>query len=120
MDKKEKSERKSWLSNFINLGNSRLKDSEIEKLEKVAKNKSKNDGKKKVFQTSYKTYDSSDTYHVKEKRVLEFHGNEKKIRISEKITKKWDDGQVDVSTKNYSTARELLRIFDKFGDLFKS
>ncbi|MDO4872664.1 MAG: hypothetical protein Q3964_01065 [Carnobacterium sp.] len=120
MDKKEKSERKSRLSKYIDLGNSRLKDSEIEKLEKVAKNKSKNDGKKKIFQTSYKTYDSSDTYHVKEKRVLEFHGNEEKIRVSEKITTKWDDGQVDVSTKNYSTAREILRIVEKFGDLFKS
>lgn len=116
MDKKEKSERKSRLSKYIDLGNSRLKDSEIEKLEKVVKNKSKNDGKKKVYQTSYKTYDSSDTYHVKEKRVLEFHGNEKKISVS----KNWDDGQVDVSTKNYSTARELLRIVDKIVDLFKS
>ena len=48
MDKKEKSERKSRLSKYIDLGNSRLKDSEIEKLEEVVKNKSKNDGKKKV------------------------------------------------------------------------
>ena len=37
MDKKEKSERKSRLSKYIDLGNSRLKDSEIEKLEKVVK-----------------------------------------------------------------------------------
>ena len=62
---------------------------------------------------------ASDTYHVEEKRILEFHGNEEKIRVSEKITKKWDDGQVDVFTKNYSTARELLRISDK-EDFFKS
>lgn len=41
MDKKEKSERKSRLSHYIDLGNFRLKDSEIEKLEKVVKNKSK-------------------------------------------------------------------------------
>lgn len=39
---------------------------------------------KKVYQTSYKTYDSSDTYHVKEKRVLEFHGNEKKLGFQKK------------------------------------
>ena len=42
---------------------------------------------KKVYQTSYKTYDSSDTYHVKEKRVLEFHGNEKKLGFQKKQLK---------------------------------
>ena len=46
MDRKEKNARKAKLSEYVNLGKGRFKDSEIEKLESLVENRDSLDGKK--------------------------------------------------------------------------
>ncbi len=119
MDKKEKAERKAKLSQYVNLGNGRFKNYEIERLESIVENRNELDGKTKTYSNSYKSFDSEDTYNVKEKDSYTFHkdDNDTKISIERNFERHWDDGQTDTSHEIYDTARDILnltlKIFDK-------
>lgn len=119
MDRREKNARKAKLSEYVNLGNGRFKDDEIEELEYLVENRSDLDGVAKTHRSSYKTFDSEDTYHVEEEDTYSFHDDEDGINIQRDFTRHWDDGQNDTSHEVYDTARGILsiasKLFGKFG-----
>lgn len=119
MDRKEKNARKAKLSEYVNLGNGRFKDDEIEKLEYLVKNRSNLNGTTKTCRSVYKAFDSEDTYNVEEEDTITFNNSEEGINIEQDSVRLWDDGQKDTSHKVYDTAREILNIasklFEKFG-----
>lgn len=116
MDRKEKTARKAKLSEYVNLGNGRFKDDEIEELEYLVKNRSNLNGTTKTYRSSYKTFDSEDTYRVEENDTYTFHSGEEGIKIERDFARHWDDGQNDTSHEVYDTARDILNIASK---LFK-
>lgn len=113
MDRKEKNARKAKLSEYVNLGNGRFKDYEIEELESLIENRDNLDGTTKTYNSSYKTFDSEDTYHVEEKDTYTFHSDNEGIRIERDFERHWDDGQNDVSHEVYDTARDILSFASK-------
>lgn len=119
MDRKEKNARKAKLSEYVNLGNGRFKDDEIEELEYLVENRSNLNGTTETYNSSYKTFDSEDTYRVEEEDIYTFHGGEEGINIERDFVRHWDDGQDDISHEVYDTARDILNIasklFEKFG-----
>lgn len=122
MDRKEKNERKAKLSQYLNLSNGRFTDYEIGKLESLVENRNKLDGTTKTYRSSYKTFDSEDTYRVEEKDTYTFHcdSDNDKIYIDRDFEKHWDDGQDDITHEKYDTARDILKllvkIFTKFDE----
>ena len=113
MDRKEKNERKAKLSEYVNLGNGRFKDSEIEELESLIENREEYDGTSKTYRSSYKTFDSEDTYRVTENETYTFHNGDDGIRINRDFTRDWDDGQRDEEHDSYDTARGILNNLSK-------
>lgn len=117
MDRKEKKEKKAKLSEYINFGNGRFKDHEIEELEDLVENRDNLNGSTRTYRSSYKAFDSEDTYHVEEKDTYTFHSDDTGIRIEKNLQKLWDDGQVDNFNEVYDSARDILenamKIFGK-------
>ena len=120
MDKKEKRERKTKLSEYVNLGNGRFKDYEIEKLESLVQNRDNLDGTTKTYRSSYKAFDSEDTYRVEEEDTYSFHSDNEGISIERDFKIHWDDGQNDSLHEKYDSARDILNLFSKlFGNSSK-
>ncbi|MBQ6164898.1 MAG: hypothetical protein IJK23_10540 [Clostridia bacterium] len=113
MDPKEKKKRKEKLSEHVNLGNSRLKDYEVEKLESLVDNREEYDGSSKTYRSSYKTFDSEDTYRVNETETFTFRGGDSGIRIDRDFQRDWDDGQRDEVHESFDTARDILTLASK-------
>lgn len=113
MDKKEKKSRKEKLSEYVNLGNGRFKDYEIEDLEYLVENREKLDGTTKTYRSSYKSFDSEDTYRVNEEDTYTFHSDENGIRIYRDFQRHWDDGQNDTEKNSFETARDILTFASK-------
>lgn len=113
MDRKEKNARRAKLSEYVNLGNSRLKDHEIEELEYLAENRDALDGISKTHRSSYRAFDSEDTYYVKEEDTYSFHSDDSGISIERNFNRLWDDGQNDSSNDVYDTARDILKHVSK-------
>ena len=119
MDRKEKSARKAKLSEYINLGNGRFKDDEIEELEYLVENRSDLHGTTKTYRSSYKTFDSEDTYRVEEEDTYTFCNDEQGINIKRDFATHWDDGQNNTYHEVYDTARDILNNAPKLPQLFK-
>ena len=114
MDRKEKNARKAKLSEHVNLGNGRFKDHEIEELESLVENRDNLDGTTKTYHSSYKSFDSEDTYYVNEEDTYTFRNSEDGIYIEQNFKKHWDDGQDDISSNvKHDTAREILGLASK-------
>lgn len=113
MDKKEKKSRKEKLSEYVNLGNGRFKDHEIEDLEYLVENREKLDGTTKTYRSSYKSFDSEDTYRVNEEDTYTFRSDENGIRIDRDFKRHWDDGQNDTEKNSFETARDILTFAPK-------
>ncbi len=113
MDRKEKNARKNALSAFMDMTNSRLKDHEVEELESMVEDRDDLDGATRTYHSSYKTFDSEDTYRVKEEETYTFHSDETGIYIDRDHERRWDDGQVDVTHERYDTARDILNAASK-------
>ena len=113
MDRKEKKARKAKLSEYVNLGNGRFKDHEIEELEALVENRDNLDGATKTYHSSYKTFDSEDTYRVEEEDTYTFHSDNGRIYIKQDFERHWDDGQNDVTHEVYDTARDILSLATK-------
>lgn len=109
MDKKEKKERKEKLSKYVNFGNGKFKDQEIEDLEYLVENREKFDGATKTYGSSYKSFDSEGTYRVYEEETYTFHNDEEGIHIDKNLQREWDDGQKDVWESSYDTAHDILK-----------
>ena len=116
MDRKEKNVRKAKLSEYVNLGNGHFKDHEIEELESLVENRNVLDGTTRTYRSSYKTFDSEDTYRVEEEDTYTFHGGDGGIHIKRDFRRHWDDGQDDVSHEVHDTARGILSLASR---LFK-
>lgn len=110
---RKKSARKAKLSEYVNFGNGRFKDFEIEELESIVENRDKLDGKTKKYRSSYKTFDSEDTYRVEEEETYTFCSDDKGIHIERDFVRQWDDGQNDVSHEVYNTARDIVNLVSK-------
>lgn len=110
---KRKKARKEKLSKHINLGNGRYKDHEIEELENIVKNRKKLDGASKTFKNSYKTFDSQDTYRVKERDTYTFKNDKSGIRIDRHHERDWDDGQKDRYHETTETGRDILNFMKR-------
>ena len=95
------------------MGNGRFKDHEIEELESLVENRDNLDGTTKTYRSSYKTFDSEDTYRVEEKDTYTFHSDNEGIYIKQDLEKHWDDGYSDISHKVYNTARDILNLASK-------
>lgn len=113
MDPKEKKERKARLSEHVNLGNARLKDHEIEELESLIDNREQFDGSSRTYRSSYKTFDSEDTYRVNETETFTFRDGDSGIRIDRDFQRDWDDGQRDEEHDSFDTARDILNLASK-------
>ena len=113
MDRKEKNALKATISQFINLGNGRFKDSEVEELMSIVSNRDEYDGQSRTYRNSYKSFDSEDTYHVDETDTFTFHSDDAGIHIDEDYSRHWDDGQLDESHRTFDTARDILKLFRK-------
>lgn len=113
MNRNEKNELKSRISEHINLANGRYKDSEVERLNSIVENRDAYNGHSRTYRNSYKTFDSEDTYRVEESTTYTFRTDDSGIRVEEDFTRDWDDGQHDVSHRTYSTGREILNIIGK-------
>ena len=113
MNKKEKNERKAKLSEHVDLSNGRFKDYEIEELESIVNNRDELNGSTKTYHSSYKTFDSEDTYRVEEDDTYTFYSDDEGIRIERDFTRRWDDGQNDVIHEVYDTARDILNLASK-------
>lgn len=113
MDRKEKVARKAKLSEHVNLGNGRFKDYEIEELESLVKNRDNLDGTTKTYRSSYKTFDSEDTYRVEEKDTYTFRSGKGGIQIERDFERHWDDGQNDTFREVHDTARDILSLASK-------
>ncbi|MCW6666531.1 hypothetical protein NHG34_03110 [Aerococcaceae bacterium NML190938] len=105
----DKKARLSKLSEFVDLGNSRLKEQEIEILEWLVKNKEALDGTTKTYSNSTKTFDSDGTYRVNYKDTYTFRSSKFGIFIEHESESRYDDGTVNNSIKTYSTAREIFK-----------
>ena len=113
LDRKEKNARKAKLSEFVNFGNGRFKDYEIEELESIVQNRDNLDGASRTYRSSYKAFDSEDTYRVEEEDTYTFHSDGDGIHIERDFNRQWDDGQKDVSHEDYDTARDILNLVSK-------
>ena len=113
MDRQEKNIRKAKLREYVDLGNGRFKDHEVEELEALVANRDDLNGTTKTYRSSYRTFDSEDTYRVEEKDTYTFCSDNKGIHIKQDFEKHWDDGKNDVEHKVYDTARDILRLMPK-------
>lgn len=116
MEPKEKKERKAKLNEYVNLGNGRFKDNEIETLEALVDQRESLDGKTRKHRSSYKIFDSEDTYRVEEQDTYTFRNDDSGIRIDRDFQRDWDDGQHDEEHESFDTARGILNVLSK---LFK-
>ena len=113
MDRKEKNLRKTKLSKYVNLENGRFTDYEVEELESIVNNRDNLNGATKTYRSSYKTFDSEDTYRVEEEDTYTFHSDDEGIHIERDFKRLWDDGQNDVSHEEYDTGRDILNLVSK-------
>ena len=113
MDRKEKNARKAKLSEYVDLENGRFTDYEVEELESIVKNRDNLNGATKTYRSSYKTFDSEDTYRVEEEDTYTFHSDDEGIHIERDFKRRWDDGQNDVSHEEYDTGRDILNLVSK-------
>lgn len=119
MDRKEKKARKDKLSKYVNFGNGRFKDYEIEELESLVENRDSLDGTTRTYRSSYKTFDSEDTYRVEEEDTYSFHSDDGGIHIKRDFQKHWDDGEDDVLQEVYDSARDILNLASKLFGKFE-
>ena len=112
MNAKEKAERKASIAEHINLDNARLKDTELELLENLVKNRIKLDGKSKTYTSSHKSFDSDGTQYVDETRTYTFRAGTPKIHIDEFFKSVWDN-KTNENHYTHDSARDILNLLKK-------
>ena len=113
MDRKEKKEKKNYISKSIDLANGRYKDEEVNFLYKLAKNRSEYDGKAKTHKHSFTDWSSDGKYTRNEETTYTIRGDEKGVRIEEHYQYHDDDGQSGSCDRIFNTGREILNIIGK-------
>ncbi len=113
MDRNKKNSLKAEISKFIDLGNGRYKDQEVEKLHSLVENRDAYNGKSRTYRKSYRSFDSEDTYRVEETDTYTFKSDKSGIHIEQDWTRDWDDGQHDSYHQSHNTGREILKSLNK-------
>lgn len=113
MDRKEKKRLKEEIGKHIDLSNGRFTDYEVSRLHDLVEGRDSYDGRSKTYRSSYKTFDSEDTYRVEDTDTYIFRSDEDGIRIEHEHVSDWDDGQHDVAREVTNTARGILNLLGK-------
>ena len=114
VDRKVKNAKKNIISEQINLGNGRYRDSEVNALHDIVVNRSEYIGKSKTVKNSYTGWSSDGKYTRQEETIYSIKGDDSSLYIEEKYNYHDDDGQSDGFEQNYSTGREILNLLEKF------
>lgn len=110
MDRKTKKELKEEIGKYIELGNGRFKDEEIETLHDLVSNREEYDGKTKTIKNDFIDRSSDGKYYREEETTFTIKGEEESIYIEENYQYHDDDGQRGGYNKNHNTARDILRL----------
>lgn len=113
MDRKEKKEKRSFIGSLMDLANSRFKDTEIDTLFDVAKNREKYHGKSKTYKSSYTDWSSDGKYTRDEETTYTFLGDDEGVRIKKKYKFKDDDGMSGENESIITGARDILNTLHK-------
>lgn len=114
MDRKEKNEKKSVISEHIDLGNGRYKDDEIDTLYKFSTNREKYNGQTKTIKHKFDSWSSDGKYTREEETTYTFKADDEGIRIEEKYQYHDDDGQRGSTDRVHNTGRDILNLFKSF------
>ena len=114
VDRKVKNAKKNIISEQINLGNGRYRDSEVNTLHDIVVNRGEYIGKSKTVKKSYTGWSSDGKYTRQEETIYSIKGDDSSLYIEEKYHYHDDDGQSDGFEQNYSTGREILNLLEKF------
>ncbi len=110
MNKREKDEKKSFISKTIDLANGRFKDSEINILENLVKNRAEFNGSAKSFERTFDGFSSDGRYRRNERTTFTIKDLGDKIHIEEITEVNDDDGYSNKFVKTYKTGREIINI----------
>ena len=113
MDRKEKKRLKDEIGKHIDLSNGRFTDYEVSRLHDLVEERDSYDGRTQTYRSSYKAFDSEDTYHVEDTDTYTFRSDEGGIRIEHEHVSDWDDGQHDESREVARTGRGILNLLGK-------
>ena len=116
MNKKEKQEKKSFISAAIDLANGRFKDSEVDRLYDLVKNREEYNGASKTHKRSYDSFSSDGRFTRDEETTFTFLSDENGVRIEERYQYHDDDGQSGSSVREHKTARDILSLL---GDILR-
>lgn len=114
MDRKEKNEKKEIISDYIDLGNGRYKDYEVDTLHELATNREKYNGQSKTLKNKLNGWSSDGKYSREEETTYTFKGDDEGVRIEEKYQYLDDDGQSDTIDKVHNKGRDVLKLFNSF------
>ncbi len=117
MNKNEKRQKREEIGKYINLGNSRLKDSEVETLYDIAKNPQKYDGKTHTVKRTRNGWSSDGKYERQERDTYTLKCDEDGIRVVRHYECQDDDGYSDESTTILDGVRAVLNIINQFADI---
>ncbi|MCR4607815.1 MAG: hypothetical protein K5771_08835 [Oscillospiraceae bacterium] len=113
MDRKEKKEKKSFISQFIDLGTKWYNDEEIEDLFDLVSNKDDYDGQSREKRDTYTDWSSDGKYTRHSESLYKINNDEDKIRIDVESSYKDDDGQTGESKYSLRDGKEIVDIFRK-------
>ena len=114
MNRKEKSEKKRIISEYIDLGNGRYKDSEVDSLHELATEPDKYNGKSKTIRNKFDGVSSDGMYTREEETTYTLRGDKEGVRIEKKYQYHDDDGQRGENETVYNTGRDILNLFKSF------
>ena len=86
MNRKEKSEKKRIISEYIDLGNGRYKDSEVDSLHELATEPDKYNGKSKTIRNKFDGVSSDGKYTREEETTYTLRGDKEGVRIEKNIS----------------------------------
>ena len=114
MKKKKKNEKKRIISEYIDLGNGRYKDSEVDSLHELATEPDKYNGKSKTIRNKFDGVSSDGKYTREEETTYTLRGDKEGVRIEKKYQYHDDDGQTGENETVYNTGRDILNLFKSF------
>lgn len=113
MDRKQKNQMKSIISEFIDLGNGRYKDDEVDQLHDLVNNIDDYADTSRTYKNSFTDWSSDGKYRRDEETTYTLRNNNDRITIEEDYRYQDDDGQSGGFQRTYETGREILNLFGK-------
>ena len=110
MDRKEKKQMKERISDYLDLGNGRYKDDEVETLLDLTENREEYDGRSKTHRHSFTGWSSDGKYTRDEETTYTIRSDNDRVRIDEHYEYHDDDGQHGEYDRTYESGRDILNI----------